>query len=699
MYTPQDEKRLYDQAKVLLDSKSENIEAEVTALREVINYADWKYYVQSEPVFADVEYDTLFKKLKHIEETYPEQFSEDSPTQRVARGLSEKFPTVSHLVPMLSLDNTYNAEDLLDWDRSCRKLSGEENIEYCVEPKYDGASISLIYEDGKLVRGATRGDGVMGEEITANIRQIRSIPLSAAFAKTGVKQIEIRGEVVIHKEVFAAFNQQRAAEGLSPLANPRNAASGTLRMLDPEEVRKRRLSAVLYHISYYNQDAGAERPKALETHFGSLEWLYQLGFPTPAKEMKLFTSINDVIAFCEAFEARRDDLAYEVDGLVIKVNNFDLQDRMGMTTHHPRWAVAYKFKARQATSKLRRVEFQVGRTGSVTPVAKIDPVPIGGVTVGSISLFNEDVVREKDLHIGDTVLVERAGDVIPYIVKPLAELRDGTEEDIVFPTHCPVCNELLEKPEEEAVWRCINISCPAQVVERIIHFASKDAMDIRSFGDANVRRFYEKNLLKDIPGVYHIDWEEVKKFDGFGEKSINNLKQAIENSKQQPLNRLIFGLGIRHVGETMAKTLANAVAHIKDLYDWTEEQLCTLEDVGPKVAKSVSHFFSVPENRHMLDLLEKEGLNLVNHHKGQQQTDGELSGKTFLFTGTLSHLKRSDAEAIVEEKGGSILGGVSSKLNYLVVGEDAGSKLEKAKKLGTVTVLTEKEFMELVGVS
>jgi DNA ligase (NAD+) len=565
-----------------------------------------------------------------------------------------------------------------------------------VEPKYDGASISLIYENGRMVRGATRGDGVMGEEITTNIRQIRSIPLSAAFDKAGVRQIEIRGEVVIHKEVFAAFNQQRAAEGLSPLANPRNAASGTLRMLDPEEVRKRRLSAVLYHISYYNQDAGAERPEALETHFGSLEWLYNLGFPTPAKEMQRFTHIDEVIKFCEAFEARRDDLPYEVDGLVIKVNNFDLQDKMGMTSHHPRWAVAYKFKARQATSKLRRVEFQVGRTGSVTPVAKIDPVPIGGVTVGSISLFNEDVVREKDLHIGDTVLVERAGDVIPYIVKPLAELRDGTEEDIVFPTHCPVCNEPLEKPEEEAVWRCINISCPAQVVERIIHFASKDAMDIRSFGEANVRRFYEKDFLKDIPGIYTIDWEEVRKLDGFGEKSISNLKQAIENSKQQPLNRLIYGLGIRHVGETMAKTLANAVSHIKELYDWSAEQLCTLEDVGPKVAASVSHFFSVEENRHMLDLLEKEGLNMVNHHKGQQQASGELSGKTFLFTGTLSHFKRSDAETMVEERGGSILGGVSSKLNYLVVGADAGSKLEKAKKLGTVTILTEEEFLQLI---
>lgn len=402
------------------------------------------------------------------------------------------------------------------------------------------------------------------------------------------------------------------------------------------------------------------------------------------------------IALCAEFEQHRDDLPFEVDGLVVKVNNFEQQDQMGMTAHHPRWAVAYKFKARQATSKLLRVEFQVGRTGSVTPVAKIEPTPIGGVTVTSISLFNEDVVREKDLHIGDTVLVERAGDVIPYIVKPLAELRDGSERKIVFPTQCPVCSEPLDKPEEEAVWRCININCPAQVVERIIHFASKDAMDIRNLGSANIQKFYELGLLKDIPGIYNINFDEIRKLEGFGEKSITNLQTAIDNSKGQPLNRVIYGLGIRHVGETMAKTLANAVGNIKELYDWREEQLIELEDVGPKVAASVAHFFHTHENRHTLDELEKAGVNLTNHHKGQRSNDGELSGKTFLFTGTLSKFKRSEAETMVEEKGGSILSGVSSKLNYLVVGEDAGSKLEKAKKLGTVAILSEDEFLELI---
>ncbi len=695
MYTPVQEKNLYDSGKELLAAQVQPPQADL--LRSIINYADWKYYVQNDPVFSDYEYDQLYKKLTELEKMSPASIPGDSPTQRVAKGLSEKFPPVAHLVPMLSLDNTYNAEDLLDWDRRCKDLAGTADIEYCVEPKYDGASISLVYEQGLLTRGATRGDGVMGEEITTNVRQIRSIPLSAAFVQDGLTQIEIRGEVVIHKKVFAAYNAQRAAEGLAPLANPRNAASGTLRILDPEEVRKRKLSAVLYHISDYTLLSGNEIPEPLHTHFDALQYLYQLGFPTPVQEMKRFRSIEEVIAFCHEFEHRRDELPYEVDGLVIKVNSFDLQEKMGMTAHHPRWAVAFKFKARQATSKLRKVEFQVGRTGSITPVAKIDPVPIGGVTVASISLFNEDVVREKDLHLGDTVLVERAGDVIPYIVKAMPELRDGSEQPIIFPTLCPDCEQPLEKPADEAVWRCINISCPAQVVERLSHFCSKDAMDIRGMGAANVKKFFDLGIITTIPSLYRIDWSRVEQLGGFGEKSISNLSNAIEQSKTEPLNRLIFGLGIRHVGETMAKTLAHAVSYLKEFYDWTADQFQALEDVGPKVAAAACDFFHLAENRHMIDELEQQGVSLYNHHKSSDQGEGALAGKTFLFTGTLNKLKRSDAEAMVEEKSGVILSGVSSKLNYLVVGADAGSKLEKAKKLGTVTILTEDEFLTLMG--
>jgi len=698
MYQPQDEQRLALWAKELLQhTDKEEAASRIERLRAVINYADWKYYVNDNPVLADAEYDALFRQLKDIEANDPALVTPDSPTQRIALGLSDKFPTVAHMVPMLSLENSYNPDDLLDWDKRCREGLKMEDIEYTVEPKYDGAGISLYYEDDLMVRGATRGDGIQGDEITPNIKQMKTIPLSAKMSKEHIQSLEIRGEVIIHKEFFKKYNEQRIAEGLPPLANPRNAASGTLRILDPREVSKRGLSAVLYHVSYHTTERGQPEPEVLATHYGTLEWLYSLGFATPVKTMKRCSTIQEVIDYCLEFENKRDELPFEIDGMVVKVNSLELQDRLGMTTHHPRWAMAYKFKARQATSKLLRVEFQVGRTGNITPVAKIEPVPIGGVTVSSISLFNEDVIREKDLKIGDTVLVERAGDVIPYIVKSSPELRNGSETEIIFPKECPVCSEELYKPEGEAAWRCINVSCPAQVVERIIHFASKDAMDIRNLGDSNIARFYELGFVKDIAGIYKINYEQLNGLEKFGAKSIDNLKTAIEKSKQQPLNRVIFGLGIRYVGETTAKTLASAVDHIKDFTGWSVEQLCTLEDIGPKVAGSVHQFFQTQENIHLLDELESLGLVLTGQHKkGGDSENGSLSGKTFLFTGTLSHFKRSDAEVIVEERGGSILNGVSSKLNYLVVGTDAGSKLEKAKKLGTIKILTEQEFLELI---
>ncbi|MBS1644686.1 MAG: NAD-dependent DNA ligase LigA [Bacteroidetes bacterium] len=695
MYSPAQEQQLFSAAKEILSHSGAELSA-INTLRQILRWADWRYYVQSEPALADQEYDAIFKKLQTLEQSHPELITPDSPTQRVAKALSERFPAVAHLVPMLSLDNTYNAEDLSDWDRKVREGAGDSLVEYCVEPKYDGASVSLIFDQNHLQRGATRGDGIMGEDITQNVRQIRSIPLSAELAACGIKQIEIRGEVVIHKSVFEDFNKQRVAEGLSPLANPRNAASGTLRMLDPNEVSKRKLSAILYHISDVELLPGSDRPRALKKHYDSLQWLAQLGFPTPAKEMKCFTDIAEVISYCSEFESRRDSLPFEVDGLVIKVNDLALQEKLGMTSHHPGWATAYKFSARQATSKLREVQFQVGRTGSITPVGKIDPVSIGGVTVSSLSLFNEDVIREKDLHIGDTVLVERAGDVIPYIVKALSELRTGAEQAIQFPQGCPECGEALERPQDEAVWRCINIDCPAQVVERMIHFCSKDAMDIRGMGEGIVTKFFENGILRTIPDLYQLDWKKVAALDGFKEKSLNNLRTAIENSKTQTLARLIFGLGIRHVGETTAKTLANNITQLRELYDWTEARLLSLEDVGPKVAASITHFFAQPELRHTLDQLEAAGLNLENSAR-QDAVSGVFSGKSFLFTGTLEQMKRSDAEALVEARGGKILGGVSSKLNYLIVGADAGSKLEKAKKLGTVVILTEAAFLELAG--
>jgi len=405
--------------------------------------------------------------------------------------------------------------------------------------------------------------------------------------------------------------------------------------------------------------------------------------------------IEKVIAYIEEFESKRDELPYEIDGMVIKVNDLHLQDRLGMTSHHPRWAIAYKFKARQATSKLLSIDFQVGRTGAITPVAKISPVAVGGVTVGSISIHNEDYIRDKDLMIADTILIERSGDVIPQIVKSFPELRTGEETAILFPTNCPVCTDQLFKPVGEAVWRCMNINCRAQVVERIIHFVSKDAMDIKSFGEANVRKFYDLDLLKDIPGIYHLDYDAIAKLEGFGKKSIDNLTAAIEQSKKQPLHRLIYGLGIRYVGETTAKTLANAVGHLLDFTNFTEEQLKNMEDVGIKVAASIYRFFHDDDNIEMLAKLESCGVSLRNQ-KRQVTEMGNLSGQTFLFTGTLVQLKRTQAEEMVEQHGGKIIGGVSSKLNYLVVGADAGSKLEKAKKIQSIKIINEEDFIKML---
>lgn len=699
MYDKASEIELYAKSKTLLNEASRNDRKPdeiILDLRTVINYSDWRYYVKDDPVLADEEYDRLFALLKKLENENPQFISPDSPTHRIALGLTKEFPTVDHLVPMLSLDNSYNAEDLREWDRRARELSGIQELEYCIEPKFDGAGISLIYENDVLVRGATRGDGVQGEDITMNIKQIKSIPLSARFSSLGVHLLEIRGEVLIPKDTFKIFNEQRLENNLPPLANPRNAASGSLRMVDPKEVGKRGLNAFLYHTSYIEFEKGASEPKQLQTHYGTLKALAQLGFRTPVDSMQVIKGIDGVIEYCKNFEEKRDELPYEIDGLVVKVNEYALQDKMGMTTHHPRWAMAYKFKARQATSKLRRVEFQVGRTGTITPVAKIDPVPLSGVTVSSVSMFNEDVVRQKDLRVGDSVIVERAGDVIPYIVKPLTDLRDGSEEEIIFPVHCPVCNDKLVRVEGESAWRCININCEAQVVERLIHFGSKDAMDIRNLGEANVRRFYDLKLLKDIPGIYQLDFEKIGQLEGFGKKSVDNLQKAIEKSKSQPLHRLIYALGIRYVGETTAKTLAHAVDDIMELKGMTEEKLLSLEDIGPKVASAIQQFFSIEDNIKMLVQLKNLGVNTSAGSGDKEVTGGQLAGLTFLFTGTLTGMKRSEAEAMVETQGGKILSAVSSKLNYLVAGEEAGSKLDKAKKINSVKILSEDAFLKLI---
>jgi DNA ligase (NAD+) len=697
MYTTEQTK--YNQAltlSLLTELKNSEISAaSIDALREVLKFHEYRYYILNDPLIADAEYDSLYKSLEKLEESDPSLVTRDSPTQRVAPGLAGNFTSVEHLVPMLSLENSYNADDLLDWDRKARELSKLSELEYCVEPKFDGASISVIYEDDLFTRGATRGDGVVGELITNNLKQIRSLPLSAQFSKYGIQQIEIRGEVLMNKQNFKKFNEQLAEQNLPPLANPRNAASGTLRIKDSKIVGKRNLEAFLYHTSYFLLKPGGTLPEILQTHSGSLQMLWDLGFRSPVKERKVIKGIQGVIQYCKEFEEQRDNLPYEIDGMVIKVNDSAVQDKLGMTTHHPRWAIAYKFKARQGTSKLRNVEFQVGRTGSITPVAKIEPVPIGGVTVTSISLHNEEFIREKDIRIGDSVLVERAGDVIPYIVKSLTELRSGTERPIVFPEYCPVCGDKLYKPVEEAVWRCPNMNCKAQVVERIIHFTSKDAMDIRGLADANIRKFFELGWLTDVPSIYTLPYEEMLKLGGMGAKSVNNMREAIEKSKSQPLHRLINALGIRYVGETTAKVLAQSTDHLLNIKDISRENLLLIEDVGAKVAESIYQFFHNGDNIAMLEKLEKLGVNMKSTKLSTMQ--GNLKDLTFLFTGTLLKLKRSEAEGLVESNGGKLVSGVSSKLNYLVVGEDAGSKLEKAKKIPSINIINEEEFIKMTG--
>ncbi|MBA3648693.1 MAG: NAD-dependent DNA ligase LigA [Chitinophagales bacterium] len=701
MYSSEEQKKLIDNSAKLLNvakavsSSSKNQSDVLQDLREIIRYHDWRYYVLSEPVISDYEYDQLFSLLKNIEKGHPELITSDSPSQRVSFGLTKEFPEVTHLVPMLSLDNSYDATDLMDWDKRVQNITGQKNITYCIEPKFDGAGISVIYENDFLLRGATRGDGSVGEEITNNIKTLRSIPLSAKFSNYGVSKIEIRGEALINKESFKKLNAKRVDESLPPLATARNAASGGIRQQNPKDVAERTLEAFLYHISFAEDATGEDLfGTRLRSHSANIDMLYQLGFKTPHNELQKVTGIEAVIDFCKKFEKKREDLTYEIDGLVIKVDDLNLQKKCGYTSHHPRWAIAYKFKAKQATTILKKVDFQVGRTGAVTPVAKLEPVQLAGVTISSISMFNEDFISEKDIRLGDRVLIERAGEVIPYIVMPVREARNGNEKKIHFPKDCPSCGEQLYKPESEANWRCVNINCPAQVVERMIHYVSKDAMDIRGLGISSIVEFTEEGYIKTIPDIYRLPYDKISEREGWREKSINNLRNAIESSKKQPLHRLIYGLGIRFVGETTAKKLSGQIHKLSELQEWSLDQLMSMEDIGPKVADSIYEFFSTPANLEMLEELRLLGVTMSKIKK-EHNIDGKLSGNTFLFTGSLK-MKRGEAEELVEKNGGKILGSVSSKLTYLVVGEDAGSKLEKAKKLGSITIIDEDEFIKMI---
>lgn len=665
-------------------------------LRLVIKFHDWKYYEQSENLISDFQYDQLFKTLKDIEAKNPDLVTPDSPTQRVASDITNEFKTVLHTVPMLSLSNSYNAEDLQSFHDSVVKLTNTENISYCVEPKFDGASIALLYENDQLIRAATRGNGVEGEEITNNAKQIKSIPQKVNFSKYGIAKIELRGEVVIEDSVFEKINEDRAAEGLKTFQNSRNTASGSLRMKDSKEVAKRGLEAFIYQIGFA-ENATSENllGEKLKSHFENIKLLSSLGFKVPESETNVFKNIEDVVNFCKTWEAKRDNYNYEIDGMVVKVDEIALQNRVGATAHHPRWAIAYKFKARQATTQLQTVEYQVGRTGAITPVAKLNPVRIAGVTVSSVSLHNADFILQKDIQIGDYVKVERAGDVIPYIAEVDLEKRKHTTP-IQFPTHCPSCNSKLVKPEEEAVWRCENAECPAQSEERMIHFVSKGAMDIDGLGKDIVKRFMREGLLENIEDIYELNYEKILALEGWKEKSVQNLKQGVENSKKQPIWRLLVGLGIRHIGSATAKMLEKQVQNILEFKDWTQEALTELEDVGPKVAESIAQFFDNENNIHLIKKLGELGVKIEKTEEDNQLESNKLEGFTFLFTGTLTKFSRDVAKELVEKNGGKNLSGVSSKLNYLVAGEKAGSKLTKAEKIETIKIISEDDFLKMI---
>ncbi len=706
LYNTTQQKQLFDQTKALLQegmaADFQRLEKQIEEIREVIVYHEWRYYVLDQPVVSDYEYDQLFQILKDIEEAYPQLISTTSPTQRVSNDLSADFPTVEHLTPTLSLDNSYNPEDLQDFDQRIKRLldlEEDQNLSYCVEPKYDGGTIVLVYENDQLVRGATRGNGAMGDEITANLKAINAIPLMAEFSKFGIQKVELRGEAIIRKDQFEKVNEKRAKNGEQLFANPRNAATGGLRVKDPKQVRERALDAFVYQVGYAVNAQGASVLPQFNTHNELIRMLEQLGFKVPKLqvEMAVCDNISEVADFCAHWQNVREDYAYEIDGMVVKLNELELQEKCGYTSHHPRWAIAFKFQAKQATTKLQQVEFQVGRTGAITPVAKLEPVELAGVTISSVSLHNAEQIKEKDLHIGDTVLLERAGDVIPYIVKAMEDLRDGSEIAIEFPSNCPVCSSVLERPEGEAVWRCVNPSCEAQTLERLKHFVSKGAMNIDGFGDAYVDKFYQEGLLKNIADIYRLDYAKIESFEGFGQRSVENLKAAIEASKANPLYRLIYGLGIRYVGATNSKILAGAVEKAQDLQHWTLEQLIALRDIGPKVAQAVADTFHLPATIELLNTLEKLGVNTLRLESEIPKVieDGPLSGKTLLFTGSLTQMTRTEAKKMVLAAGGKAASSVSKKLSYLVAGEKAGSKLKKATELG-IPILTEEEFLNLI---
>lgn len=683
-----------------------NREATINELRTVINLHNQLYYGESRSVISDHLYDLLFNKLKELEAEYEEEVPSDSPTQKVGEVLQANLLTVKHLKPMLSLDNSYNLEDLQRFDKRVKDgLQIDKVVDYAVELKYDGSSIALVYENNHLIRAATRGNGVEGDDITENAKVINGIPHYADFKKLGIHRVEVRGEVVIEQSVFQKLNDDRSLKNkqleldgkrkLELFKNARNTAAGTLRLKDVAEVKRRQLEAILYQVGYAEDEEGNDITDRLKpTHADYVKMLSELGFRTGIQDFTVESDMELIAEYCLKWQDKREEAPIEIDGMVIKVNEMNYQTILGKTAHHPKWAIAFKFKAKQATSILRRVEFQVGRTGAVTPVAKIDPLQLMGVEISSISLHNEGFIKEKDIFLGDVVIVERAGDVIPYIVGSVKEKRDGSEEVIIFPEYCPSCQHQLVKSEDESVWRCIYPDCPAQIEERLIHFASINAMDIQGLGQEIIKTFIKEGVINSISDIYQLDYDKISQLEGFREKSIQNLKKSIETSKDNESWRLLTGLGIRHVGVTTSKTLAQEVELLTDFKEWSLEDFQQLRDVGPKVSVSLHDFFNDDLNIALIKHLAELGVNIKKEES--VVSSEKLKDKTFLFTGTLPTLSRDEGKTLVEQHGGRILSNVSKNLDFLVVGEKAGSKLKKAEKISTIQIIDESAFLELI---
>ena len=664
----------------------ETVRRRIEKLREEIRKHDYYYYVLNQPIISDAEYDRLFRELQELEQKYPQLVTPDSPTQRVGAPPAEEFRPVRHALPMLSLQNCFTEEEFLDWDRRVRRLLGGEKPVYVCEPKLDGLSVELIYEDGVFTVGSTRGDGYTGEDVTQNLRTIKQVPLRLLSDEIPPPRLlEVRGEVYMEKEAFKRLNEERAKSGEPLFANPRNAAAGSLRQLDPGVTASRPLKLFCYAL-------GRVEGIEIKSQEELLVTLPKLGFPVNPLWRRCETP-EEAIDFYHELLERREELPYEADGMVVKVNDFAQREVLGEVSRAPRWAIAFKFPAEEATTRVLDIVVQVGRTGALTPVAILEPVEVSGVTVSRATLHNEDEVRRKDVRIGDWVVVRRAGEVIPEIVKSIPERRTGEEKEFKMPTRCPVCGGPVVRPPGEVVHRCENLSCPARIKESIRHFASRRAADIEGLGEKLVDQLVDKGLVRRISDLYHLTKEQLAALERMGDKSAQNLLEQLERSKGMSLARFIYALGIRYVGEHIAEVLAERFGSIDELARASYEELVEIPEIGPRIAQSIVDFFASEDNRRLIEELKAVG---IDPRAERPKEKGPLAGKTLVFTGRLSDMTREEAKRLVESLGGKVASSVSRKVDYVVVGEDPGSKLDRARELGIPT-LTEEEFRKLVG--